>query len=220
MRYQLATSGILAAWETGAARQPLDRALAILWAAGATQDCDPADLPLAERDARLLAIRANSFGAVMPARAVCPECDAEMEMDLNADDLAGALAQGEWKDTDLRPLTSRDLAAVAELDGDAVTDVLRHRLGIDDPSIENVDQRIEDLAAAAELSTQITCAECDTDWTETLDVAAHIWADITTATHRLLSEVTQLAAAFGWSEADILSLSSARRAVYLARVQS
>lgn len=220
MRYQLATSGILAAWETGAARQPLDRALAILWAAGAAQDCDPADLPLAERDARLLAIRANSFGAVMPARATCPECNAEMAMDLNANDLANALAQGNWQETDPRPLTSRDLAAVAELQGDAVFETLRARLGIDAVNRDDIGQKIEDLAAAAELSTQITCAECANDWTETLDVAAHIWADISTATHRLLGEVADLAAAFGWSEADILSLSPARRALYLERVHS
>ena len=220
MRYQLATSGILAAWETGAARQPLDRALAILWAAGAAQDCDPADLPLAERDARLLTIRANSFGPVMPARANCPQCDAEMEMDLNASELADALAQGDQSETDIRPLTSRDLAAVADLDGDAMADTLRQRLGIGAASGDDIAQQIESLAAAAELSTQITCAECDTDWTETLDVAAHIWADISTATQRLLGEVADLAAAFGWSEADILSLSPARRAIYLERAQS
>lgn len=220
MRYHLATSGILAAWETGAARQPLDRALAILWAAGAAQDCDPADLPLAERDARLLTIRANSFGPVMPARAICPKCGAEMEMDLNARDLAHALTQGDWKDSSLRPLTSRDLAAVADLAGDAMTDGLVQRLGIDPNNTADVAQKIEDLAAAAELATQITCAECNSDWTETLDVAAHIWADISAATRRLLGEVADLAAAFGWSEAEILSLSPARRALYLERVRT
>ena len=220
MRYHLATSGILAAWETGAARQPLDRALAILWAAGAAQDCDPADLPLGERDARLLSIRANSFGPVMPARALCPACDAEMEMDLNAEDLAQALAQSGGGDAAWRPLTSRDLAAVADQDGDAVIDTLRRRLGIDEADTDKIAHQIEALATAAELSTQITCAACDTDWTETLDVAAHVWADISTATQRLLGEVADLAAAFGWSEADILSLSPARRAVYLDRVQS
>ena len=220
MRYQLATSGILAAWETGAARQPLDRALAILWAAGAANDCDPADLPLAERDGRLLAIRSNSFGPLMPARAVCPECGAEMEMDLHAGDLCEALAASEVKEPHLRPLTSRDLAAVVDLDCNALIDALCNRLGINGTDPDDVTEQLERLAATAELSTQITCAECEANWTETLDVAAHLWTDICTATHRLLAEVTALAGAFGWSETDILSLSPARRAVYLERAQS
>lgn len=220
MRYQLATSGILAAWETGAARQPLDRALAILWAAGAAQDGDPADLPLAQRDARLLAIRANSFGAVMPARAICPDCGAEMEMDLDANDLARTLKEAGAQDSAFRPLTSRDLAAVAGLNGDALYDRMHERLGVDTPRSESFDRQIEDLAADAELSTQIICAECGHGWTETLDVAAHLWADINAATHRLLGEVADIARAFGWSEAEILALSPARRAAYLQQAQS
>src|SRR5690606_25623889 len=77
MQYRLTAPSILAAWEHGAGRLPLDRAIAILWAASTCDDVDPADLPLAERDRRLLAIRAATFGPTIPARATCPECNAE-----------------------------------------------------------------------------------------------------------------------------------------------
>jgi hypothetical protein len=213
MDYQLGRSGILAAWEMGATRRPLDRALAILWAAGAASDGDPADLPLAERDRRLLDIRAGSFGPVLPARATCPECGAELEMDLDTRDLVSALPQG---DGELRLLTSRDLAAVAELDTQAAAEALRARLGGEEAEGEALDRQIEESAKAAELSTRIICVDCGAAWTEMLDVTAHLWADVEAAAHRLLAEVAALAAAYGWTEGEILSLSPARRAAYLA----
>lgn len=227
MQYRLTAPSILAAWEHGAGRLPLDRAMAILWAASTRDDVDPADLPLAERDRRLLAIRAATFGPTIPARATCPECNAELEMELDAQDLGEALAQsgtqaltndGETGQM-LRPLTSRDVAAVVDVPAERLAAALRARLTgreIDGDDAEAVDRRIEAQAAAAELSTRLTCSECGAAWSETLDVVAHVWSDIETTALRLLGEVAELAAAFGWSEDAILSLSPARRMTYLA----
>ena len=223
MQYRLAASGILAAWETGAARRPLDRAMAILWAAGAAgEGGDPADLPLAERDRRLLAIRAGTFGATLPARATCPDCGAELEMELDVRGLADALPPVSQGDGALRPLTSRDLAAVAGLAPEAVAPALCARLAgreVEGDGAAALDRRIEEEASAAELTTRINCTECGTDWTETLDVAAHVWAEVETAALRLLGEVAEIAAAYGWSEREILALSPARRIAYLARAR-
>src|SRR5262245_3241326 len=108
MQYRLSVSDILAAWETGYARRTLDRALTLLWAAGAAEDQDPADLPLVERDRRLLSIRAETFGPSLSARATCPECGAQLEMELDASVLADALRAPAGGQTP-RPMTSRDL---------------------------------------------------------------------------------------------------------------
>ena len=218
MQYRLTASAILAAWETGASRRPLDRAMAILWAAGAGSDGDPADLPLAERDRRLLAIRASTFGTTLPARAVCPDCGAELEMDLDVSGLTAALPPLKQRDQMLRPLTSRDLAAVTGLPPVAVMPELRARLAITEVTsdAEALDRRIEEEAGAAELTTRIRCTECGTEWQETLDVAAHVWAEVEVSALQLLSEVAEIAAAFSWSELEILALSPARRSAYLA----
>lgn len=219
MQYRLDASAILAAWEVGAARRPLDRALAILWAAGADGD-DPADLPLAERDRRLLSVRAGTFGPELPALATCPGCGAELEMELDAGDLA-AILPADRGDGATRALTSRDLAAVSALDTEEIAPALRSRLATapDLPAAE-LDRQIRASAEAAELTTRIACTDCGREWVETLDVAAHVWADVETAALRLVGEVAELAAAYGWSEREILGLSPVRRAAYLARART
>src|SRR5262245_38018780 len=138
MQHRLSASDMLVAWETGYARRPLDRALTLLWAAGAAEDQDPADLPLIERDRRLLSIRAETFGPNLSARATCPECGAELEMELDASVLADALSAPAGSQTS-RPMTSRDLAAVAELPTSEMMAALRRRLAPADAPNADVD---------------------------------------------------------------------------------
>jgi hypothetical protein len=222
MQYRLSASGMLAAWEAGYARRPLDRALTLLWAAGAAGNGDPADLPLAERDRRLLSIRAGTFGRSLSARATCPHCGAELEMELDASVLAEALPAPADDQAPRRPITSRDLAAVAELPEAEMLAGLCQRLAAEDFSdtdAEALGRWIEAQAAAAELSTRITCSECGAGWIEVMDVASYLWAEVENAALALLGEVAELAAAYGWSEQDILSLGTARRAAYLVRAR-
>lgn len=222
-QYRMGVSAILAAWETGAARRPLDRAMAILWAAGADDDGDPVDLPLAERDRRLLAVRAGTFGPMLPTRVTCPNCGMELEMDLDVRQLAAALPpdKGGSGDGRLRPLSSRDLAAVSGMEAVEMARTLRARLAetAEGDDAETLDRQIEEVAEQAELAARVACADCGAEWYETLDVPAHVWADVETAALRLLGEVAELASAFGWSEREVLSLTPARRAAYLARAR-
>ncbi|RCV89163.1 hypothetical protein [Billgrantia montanilacus] len=222
MEHRLAASGILAAWETGVMRRPLDRAMAILWAAGAHENGDPADLPIAERDRLLLSIRADAFGPTLPARTACPDCGTELEMELDVNSLCEILPPANAGDGTLRPLTSRDLAAVCGVSPDKLASALRARLSVRQvvgAEAEALDRRIAEEASAAELTIRITCSECGAHWSETLDVATHVWAEIEAAALGLLSEVSELAAAFGWSQRDILSLSPARRMIYLTHAR-
>lgn len=220
MHYRLQPSEILAAWETGAARCPLDRALAVLWAADAADGLDPADLPLVERDRRLLAIRRATFGPSLPARATCWECGAELEMAFDADDLASALPDLAVESV-VRPLTSRDLAVLLQQPADTHRALLCQRLGEcaatgDTLTVERaVEQAIDD----AELRIRLVCCDCGAEWSEMLDVPAHVWADVETTAWRLLGEVAELAQAYGWTESEILALSPARRQAYLAHVR-
>lgn len=221
MQYRLSASGVLAAWETGYPRRPLDRALTLLWAAGAAEDGDPADLPLAERDRRLLWIRAGTFGTSLSARATCPDCGVELEMELEASVLAEALPAAA-DDQVLRPITSRDLAAMAELPEAEMVAGLCRRLApgnMTETEVEMLGRAIEEQAGAAELSTRVTCSECGAGWTEAMDVASYLWAEVENAALALLGEVAELAVAYGWSERETLSLSPARRAAYLSRAR-
>ena len=53
-----------------------------------------------------------------------------------------------------------------------------------------------------------------------LDIGSFVWAEIESRARRLLWEVHTLASAYGWSEAETLSLSAARRASYMRMVQA
>ena len=219
----LTSEAIVRAWEAGARRSPLDRAMAVLWAA---EDGDAADLPLAERDRRLLAVREATFGSHLTSVARCPDCGELVEVTLAAGELARLLVSPGVDEVEVggravsvRPLTSRDLAAAAGALEAEVPGILRARLtgAVELPPEEagRIDALIEEREAAGELTCGLACVECGTEWSEHLDVAAHVWAEVDAAGRRLLREVAEVAAAFGWSEAAIMAMSETRRAAYL-----
>jgi len=220
----LSASAIVGAWELAEGRGPLDRALLLLWAAGASDD--PATLPLAERDRRLLALRRASFGDGLACTVACPACGAPLELELSAAELAAALpaaapevVEGGGVRIELRPLDSRDLAAAAALPEAEVAGFLRARAcgreALTAAIAAEVDARLETRAAAAELTLSLACAACVAAWRDSLDVGAHVWSEVDQAARRVMREAAEIAAAFGWSEAAILAMSDARRRVYL-----
>lgn len=187
---------ILAAWELGAGRRPLDQALAILWAA---DEVDATDLPLSQRNRRLLELRMVSFGAQMELVADCPSCGAMLEVSVSANDLAGSLAPDS-------PITSRHLAELAGVDPARQADALATAIA---PT------PVAEAVAQTEIRVSLNCADCGHEWSEPLDPVAPVWSDITAAATGLLRQVALLASAYGWSEAEVLRLSPRRRAAYL-----
>ena len=66
----------------------------------------------------------------------------------------------------------------------------------------------------------MTCTACGETWSDVLDAAAYLWAEIEAAAHRLLGEVAEIAKALGWSEQEILAMSTSRRRAYLQIARS
>lgn len=78
----------------------------------------------------------------------------------------------------------------------------------------------EDMSARdpqSELLFSLRCPSCDTAWQAILDVASLLLKELQAEAERLLDELHALAAAYGWSEPTILSLSAKKRRAYLAR---
>lgn len=220
----LTADRIVAAWETGATRAPLDRAIAMLWASGMTDGAE--DLPIADRDRHLLHLRLSTFGPDLNAVANCPTCETAVEVTLDAADLVNALVAPDTDVVDiagtpvhLRPMTSRDLAAAAQVEAGDIPAFLRHRLtdahDLADTDARDIEALIETRETGAGLTIALICPDCTHGWSEPLDVAAHVWAEIETAAYKTLSDVAEIAAAFGWSEGEILAMSTTRRATYL-----
>jgi hypothetical protein len=222
---------LIACWELGRRRHPLDRAL--LLHAVATPDTDPdtlADRTLGERNAALLELRQCLFGDALKSCVSCPACDEKLEFAISAQALlerAPAIARThvDLHGRMLRLPTTRDLASVAsELDSDRAAQRLLDRL-LDGnsgngflASAEAVTRTLDEADPRMDLSLGLSCPGCAHEWAASLDVPAFLWEEIEVRARRLLDEVHALARAYGWSERQILELSDLRRSAYLERV--
>ncbi len=220
----LSARDLLDLWEACVPRSPLDRAVYMLWASGEAGAAEAADVPVAARDRALLALRKAQLGEQLDIVAECPNCAAELELSVPADDLIDAITPPRVAQIavggatiDIPPLTSADLAVGAGVDADALPDLFRDRLVGDVPAGDRdaVDAAIEAQAEASELRLSLTCAECDHAWTEPWDVAGHVWTELDLQARRTMGEVAELARAYGWSEDQSLMISAHRRAAYL-----
>jgi hypothetical protein len=229
----LADDALLGIWERGAGCGPVERALLLLGVALPGQSLEHcAAIPIGARDTAILKLRCATFGGRLSGRANCPRCREEHEFDLDIGELlAGAPSQTEsefmldngWR---FRLPDSRDLAAIAHHnDAEAAIRDLLRRCCLDAPAapdwppslLEAVEARIAALQGGADIELRFDCIACGKAWTDRLDVVGYVWEEITERARHLLDEVHGLAAHYGWSEQQILSMSGARREAYLQR---
>jgi len=129
----------------------------------------------------------------------------------------------------LRLLNSLDLRAASESPGvDRAFRLLLDRcvlerddrpgMSLEDLPESTLEQIASCLAQAdplAEIVIDLTCSACGHKWQLLLDIEGFLWAKISAMARRLLHQVHALASAYGWSESDIMALSSVRRHAYL-----
>ncbi|MEZ5628223.1 MAG: hypothetical protein R3E34_11960 [Rhodocyclaceae bacterium] len=227
---------LLSVWEQGARRHPIDRAVLLHALAAPDVPVDQlADAPLGARNAALMALRRAHFGGQLPAWVDCPACGERMEFTLDAADLPPVPAGG---DTPIvvdghrfRRPSSRHLAAPAQHHGPR-----RGRAGAAAPlrrGQRGAARRCRSPGDAAGRGRKrhrsrrplgrpragLACPACAHETEVSFDIASYLWEELDSHARRLLDDVHALAGAYGWSEPQILALSDARRAAYLARVQ-
>jgi hypothetical protein len=214
-------------WEALTATTPPARGAAVLVARGVAPDLGAArELPLAVAAREALAELRERVGPTLDAVASCPVCEALLEVSLPLDEvLAGAevLADGARVDEVVvrGPTTADVLAALASAEPAAT---LRARCvtwpeGTDPDADAELAARVatvaEQLAGAAGVSVRLNCPECGGDVLADVDVVRLLTERVTEQAQGLLADVAMLAAAFGWSEGDVLAMSPARLRVYL-----
>ncbi|MBV8138826.1 MAG: phage baseplate protein [Deltaproteobacteria bacterium] len=220
---------------------PVERALVLLAAArpGAAAE-ELAALALGRRDAGLLRLRESIFGPVATAAANCPHCAAALEFTVDIALLATEAAPQDAggphrlaKDgfvVEFRLPASADLTAIASC---AEAPQARQRLlercvlethrdgapvaseALPEPVVAELAAQIERLDPTIDIQLDLRCAACGHAWPLAFDIAHFLWHEIDALARRLLGEVHTLARVYGWSEADILGLSIARRNYYL-----
>lgn len=221
---------LIACWELGRRRHPLDRAL-LLYAAAVPGD-DPeslADRPLGRRNAALLQLRRSLFGDALRSCVNCPQCAEQLEFALSADALleraaSHAVTHAQLGELRLRLPTTRDLASIAtEADESRAARQLLARLA-DTPGAEldfadaELTRALDAADPCMDLTLDLSCPACHHAWSASFDVPSFLWDEIDVRARRLLDEVHALARAYCWSEEQILALSDARRRAYLERV--
>ena len=218
---------------------PAQRAVALAEASSADQAGPPAaDLPLGDRDHRLMLLRCQLFGTQVCGVDSCRECRAVLEVPFDLGSLAaGHTAAAEqvsvsFGDTVLRcrVLTTADLIAAAEgsdlrggLLARCVTDTgedgrERPVLDLPAPAIAEVMSALSAADPLADVRLAVTCGECGHHWDTAFDIASFLWAEICAAVERMLGDVHVLASAYGWSEAEVLAVGPRRRQYYLEAV--
>ncbi|MEL6720745.1 MAG: hypothetical protein AAFP82_18725, partial [Bacteroidota bacterium] len=66
----------------------------------------------------------------------------------------------------------------------------------------------------------LSCPNCSHQWTVVFDIIDYLWMEIDNWAKHLLQEIFTLAKAFGWSEKQILNLSTRRRQYYLQMINA
>jgi hypothetical protein len=209
------------------------RALAIL--ARAEPGIDHRDLPVGARDARLMAVRRQTFARPIDLVSLCPSCAAAVELSVTVGEL-GLDAEGPSAEPQLRsiggralmvrPVTAGDLADAEILaDLQAVRRLLLGRcvMAVDGKSdapvpeaiADEIEDSLEQLDPCADIALELTCPACKTTWSVAFDAAEILWSDIKAAAARLMADVAALARVYHWSERDILAMPAARRRFYL-----
>lgn len=240
--HPLSNADFLSLWERGRQLHRLDRGLlAIHTAFPEIRVESVADWPLGRRNRALVKLRSSCFGPALQCWTTCPQCAEKIELNIAAD----AIAPQEERDHQpeqtvtvngeiFRLPTSRDLARLArEMEhepdrGTAAIHLLRACRVAEEPAekswseeeLETIGESMAEADPLAEILLGFECPACLSTCSEALDLPTFLWAEIDALVRRLLLEVHTLASAYGWSEREILSLSDARRRLYLEMVQA
>lgn len=227
-------SALMEAWSRGASRSPTQRALLLFGLALPAAGADELQhFSIGYRDAWLLSLRETLFGSAIACLARCPDCDEEISVDFAVADIRTSYAEPgaivtlptEAGDVRLRLPDSADLIAIeGESDAGEAARRLLERCLLGDATageslFESASHALGEADPQAELSLRIDCPACGSRTDAPFDIAAHFWSDLDEWAGAQLRDVDRLARRYGWSEAEILAMSPARRRLYLDRFE-
>lgn len=193
---------------------------------------DAAALPVGDVDALIVALRREALGDRLVAEGRCTACDAPVDVDFS---LAGYV-------THRRPRATR----LAVRDGDsgwwvlrrtgtrfrlptvgdvlAAADVSRPREAlltacVDGAGWQSAERAMAAIAPTLRSEVSGTCPECAAAVTLDVDARELCLQELRFLASGVLDDVHLLASAYGWHEAEVLDLPSARRAAYAGLVR-
>lgn len=231
-------SQLLCAWERGAGQSNPARALLLLGAClNEGDDAQLSSMTIGARDARLLDLRERLFGPHVRCLAPCAACDDTLELNFRIGDVRAAHAtnhavysiEAHEHLVRFRLPDSSDLLQVCGTDGARAERKLLERCivaacsagqsleatSLPERVVTAITERMGELDAQADVVLSVSCPACGRDGEQVFDISSFLWTELDAWARRTLQDVHELALAYGWSEAAILSMSPSRRDVYL-----
>lgn len=236
------TTELLRVWERGAGKPAAIRALLLMTTALPRQDSEElAHWNIGRRDRLLLNLRDALFGPEIRCLTDCTHCGEPIELDFHIDDIRvphgepgrayhtaadgyevrfrlpdstdllalGVEQQGEQPAQAERQLLARCVLDAWTQDGDADVAALPNAV------LRAVSQGMSEVDPQAEVLLEVSCPTCSHVSPAPFDIVSHLWTELDAWARRMLGEVHALARVYGWSEAEILRMSAARRRAYL-----
>jgi uncharacterized protein (UPF0212 family) len=232
---------LLAVWERGLGENSVARGLALLELVHPGTSADAlADLSIGRRDRMLLDLRELLFGRTMVGLIECPACGHTLETEVATGDVRAipideplAVSRSNY-DLSLHLLNSRDQVAAEKAGPEERGRVLLERCvasasfaGEPTPVgrlpaeiIEAAEDHIARLDPQADVQLALSCPACGHLWESAFDILSFLWIELGQWAARTLRDVHLLAAAYGWSERDILALSPVRRRHYIGMLDA
>ena len=243
----LTASELLQIWEMGIDSSVLNSGIQLLNIAYNMPGIqDAAQLSIGERDARLLLMREKLFGKQLVSKAQCPKCAETVEWEMSTTEMLLQSPQLDSQpkifeleienfhlqfrlpnsedilkqmDNNSKKMNSRQLLFDCIIDVKAknkkynITD-------LPEVALEMLMQQMEKEDPQSNLSLSLNCPVCSNQWTAVFNILSYLWAEIDNWAKHLLQEIYVLARAFGWSERDIVNMSSRRRQMYLEMLRA
>lgn len=239
----MTAADLLSTWERSAHQRRPQRALSLLTAAYPDAPEEAlAQLPIGERDARLLRVRERMFGNDLLSLAACPSCRQALEFELSTEQLWPPPPEAETLSFSAGgyQITARlpNSADLLDLGGTGDAAALRRQLAercitelrcggerrdggeLPEAVLAAFDAACSDADPGANIKIALSCPACQHDWQAIFDVASFLFSEIDAWARRLLRDVHTLASAYGWGEREVLALSPQRRQLYLEMVRS
>jgi len=232
---------LLAAWENGhVAAHGLTGPLCLLAAAYPDESVDSlARLSIGRRDGLLLELREQLFGSMLVGLCDCVDCHQALEVRLETSSLKVPVyteiteplsLTSDGYQLNFRLPNSIDLMAISGAPSIASGRIqLLERLMIScsyhgepvsacdlpEATLELVEDRLGAADPQGDIQLNLACVACEKHNRTLFDIASFLWNELDVWAIRMLREIHELARAYGWSEREIVTMSSWRRRCYL-----
>jgi hypothetical protein len=175
---------------------------------------DPMQMAASDRDALLAALHRQCWGDRIISTLLCAACDSRFDLSFQLSEVQRHLASASAELGPFKvPSAAEELSAIAHGARGGVLQLAR-TCGAAPEDVERASDALAAVAPIVDLDLGARCVECGHEQAAHFDLQSFVLQRLLNERTALLAEIHLLAAAYGWSLAEILSLArSTRRAM-------